>query len=129
MNRQRVENIASTYGCEISVDSKTKELVLYTQSSDVETAEMISAHFPKYGLTISMLPDRNEYIVYTNVFEPDMRLCKVWVNYADGGEISGHEVYLDIDSSVEDQIRRNFEPAGFDTPQIVDFKWDLVQHA
>ena len=126
MTRQRVENIASTYGCEISVDSKTKELVLYTQSSDVENAEMISAHFPKYGLTISLLPNRNEYIVYTNVFEPDMRLCKVWVSYADGGEICGHEVYLDIDSCVEEQIRRNFEPAGFDTPQIVDFKWKLV---
>ena len=57
----------------------------------------------------------------------DIRLCKVWVRYADGGEISGYEVYLDIDSSVEDQIRRNFEPADVDSPQIVDFKWDLVR--
>ena len=57
----------------------------------------------------------------------DIRLCKVWVTYADGGEISGQEVYLDIDSSIEDQIRRNFEPAELDSPQIVDFKWDLVK--
>ena len=71
MNRQRVEMIAGMYGCEVS--SKNNELVLYTKSSDLENAKMVQSHFPKYGLTISLLPDRGEYIVYTGTFQSDTR--------------------------------------------------------
>jgi len=65
MNRQRVEMIAGIYGCEVS--SENNELVLYTRSNDLENAKMIQTHFPKYGLTISLLTDRDEYIVYTGI--------------------------------------------------------------
>ena len=63
MNRQRVEIVAGMYGCEISTENN--EFVLYTGSNDLENAKMIQSHFPKYGLTISLLTDRDEYIVYT----------------------------------------------------------------
>ncbi len=63
MNRQKVETIAGIYGCEVSTENN--EFVLYTRSNDLENAKMIQSHFPKYGLTISLLTDRDEYIVYT----------------------------------------------------------------
>jgi len=63
MNRQKVETIAGIYGCEISLENN--EWVLYTRSNDLEVAKVIQSHFPKYGLTISLLTDRDEYIVYT----------------------------------------------------------------
>lgn len=65
MNRQRVEMAAGIYGCEISLENN--EWVLYTKSNDLENAKMIQTHFPKYGLTISLLTDRDEYIVYTGL--------------------------------------------------------------
>tara|TARA_B100000900_G_C20543490_1_gene701526 strand:- start:686 stop:922 length:237 start_codon:yes stop_codon:yes gene_type:complete len=65
MNRQRVEMIAGIYGSEVS--SENNELVLYTRSNDLENAKMIQSHFPKFGLTISLLIDRDEYIVYTGL--------------------------------------------------------------
>jgi len=69
MNRQKVEMIAGIYGCEVS--EKNKELVLYTRSDDLENAKMIQSHFPKYGITISLLIDRDEYIVYTGLKSED----------------------------------------------------------
>ena len=71
MNRQRVEMAAGIYGCEISLENN--EWVLYTKSNDLENAKMIQTHFPKYGLTISLLTDRDEYIVYTGTFQSDIR--------------------------------------------------------
>jgi len=65
MNRQKAEMIAGIYGCEVS--SVNNEFVLYTKSNDLENAKMIQSHFPKYGITISLLTDRDEYIVYTGI--------------------------------------------------------------
>jgi len=71
MNRQKVEMIAGIYGCEVS--SENNELILYTRSNDLEHAKMIQSHFPKYGITISLLTDRDEYIVYTGTQEAGER--------------------------------------------------------
>ena len=121
---QKVRHIADHYGWQVEEDNNS-QLIIYT--GEPEGAPQLAQEAAAiYGWDY----DSDNYgtiVLYTGIYEPDIRLCKVWVKYADGGQISGHEVYLDIDSSVEDQIRRNFEPAGFDTPQIVDFKWDLVR--
>ena len=123
---QKVRYIAGHYGWQVEEDNDS-QLIIYT--GEPEGAPQLAQEAAAiYGWDY----DSDNYgtiVLYTGIYEPDIRLCKVWVTYADGGEISGHEVYLDIDSSVEDQIRRNFEPAGFDSPQIVDFKWDLVREA
>ena len=73
MNKQRVEMIAEIYGCEIS--SVNNEWTLYTKSNDLENAKTISSHFPKYGITISLLTDRDEYIVYTGIYQPDTKIA------------------------------------------------------
>lgn len=115
---------AEAMGWQVETDN-TGQYVIYTDIPE-GAPEVAQQYAAEHGFAM----DSDNYgavLLYTNMFEPDIRLCKVWVKYADGGEIAGHEVYLDIDSSVEDQIRRNFEPAGFDSPQIVDFKWDLVR--
>jgi len=66
-----------------------------------------------------------------NLFEnvqtkPDVRLCNVWIKYTDDKEID-LEAWLDIDSSIEDQIRMSFQPLSIEHPQIADFRWDLVR--
>ena len=56
----------------------------------------------------------------------DIRLCSVWIKYTNGKEVD-LEVWLDIDSSIEDQVYMSFNPLNQDFPQIANFRWDLVR--
>ena len=51
----------------------------------------------------------------------DVRACEVWVEYADGTTHT-YDVFLDIDSSIEDQVYQSFECPAFNNP-ITNFKW------
>ena len=64
----------------------------------------------------------------SNMNTTDIRLCEVWIRYESGVE-DQFETWLDIDMSIEDQIYKSFSAIDPETPQIVDFKWDLVREA
>ena len=57
----------------------------------------------------------------------DIRECFVWLEYADGFKIRV-EMLLDIDSCVEEQIRRSWEtpPSTKTETKLANFKWDLI---
>ena len=63
-----------------------------------------------------------------NIYGPDIRLCSVWIKYTDGEEIDV-KVWLDIDSSIEDQVYMSFNGNNPEYPQIANFRWDLVREA
>jgi hypothetical protein len=56
----------------------------------------------------------------------DIREYLVWLEYTDGLKLNV-EMWLDIDSCIEEQIRRSWEsPPSADTgPKLANFKWDL----
>ena len=58
--------------------------------------------------------------------EPDIRECLLWLEYTDGLKLHV-EMWLDIDSCVETQIRRSWEspPAAESGPKLANFKWEL----
>ena len=65
--------------------------------------------------------------------EPDIRECLLWLEYTDGLKLHV-EMWLDIDSCVETQIRRSWESPEFlhtitGRPvapcKLDNFKWDL----
>ncbi len=65
----------------------------------------------------------------------DIRECYVWLEYADGLKLRV-EMLLDIDSCVEEQVRRSWEsPESLHVTtgrpiapcKLVGFKWDLVE--
>lgn len=122
---QKVRHIADHYGWQVEEDNNS-QLIIYT--GEPEGAPQLAQEAAAiYGWDY----DSDNYgsiVLYTGVYVPDIRLCNVWIKYTDDREHNA-SVWLDIDSSVEYQIKRTFEPAGFDSPQIVDFKWDLVREA
>ena len=65
--------------------------------------------------------------------KPDIRECLVWLEYTDGLKLHV-EMLLDIDSCIEEQIRRSWEsPKSLHTTtgrpvtpcKLANFKWDL----
>ena len=58
-------------------------------------------------------------------FFPDIRSCEVWIEFVDGSEITV-DMQLDMDLSIEDQIRDTFESPESRLSRdlgIVNFKW------
>ena len=56
---------------------------------------------------------------------PDRRSCEVWIEFVDGSEITV-DMQLDMDLSIEDQIRDTFESPESRLSRdlgIVNFKW------
>ena len=56
---------------------------------------------------------------------PDRRSCEIWIEFVDGSEITV-DMQLDMDLSIEDQIRDTFESPESRLSRnlgIVNFKW------
>ena len=56
---------------------------------------------------------------------PDRRSCEVWIEFVDGSEMTV-DMQLDMDLSIEDQIRETFESPESRLSRdlgIVNFKW------
>lgn len=116
---------AEAMGWQVETDN-TGQYVIYTGIP--EGAPEVAQ---QYASERDFAIDTDNYgaiLLYTNMFEPDKRLCEVWIRYENGVE-DQFETWLDIDSSIEDQIYESFNAIDPETPQIVDFKWDLVREA
>ena len=50
-----------------------------------------------------------------------IRLCEVALQYTDGDEETTH-TYLDLGSSIKDQVYESFNPLPSDSPKILSFK-------
>ena len=122
---QKVRHIADHYGWQVEEDN-SRQLIIYT--GEPEGAPQLAQ---EAAAIYNWDYDSDNYgaiVLYTNVYAPDVRLCEVWIRYESGVE-DQFETWLDIDASIEDQIYESFNAIDPETPQIVDFKWDLVREA
>ena len=53
---------------------------------------------------------------------PDVRACEVWLEYEDGSEFTT-DTFLNMDLSVEEQLRESFCPENVGGSKLVNFKW------
>ena len=116
---------AEAMGWQVETDNNG-QYVIYTDIPE-GAPEVAQQYASEHGFSI----DSDNYgavLLYTNMHAPDIRLCSVWIKYTDGKEVD-LEVWLDIDSSIEDQIYMSFNPLDSEYPQIADFRWDLVRAA
>ena len=122
---QKIKHIADHYGWQVEEDNNS-QLIIYT--GEPEGAPQLAQEAAAiYGWDY----DSDNYgsiILYTDVYAPDIRLCSVWIEYADGRQVNT-EVWLDIDSSIEEQVYASFNPIDPEYPQIANFRWDLVREA
>lgn len=122
---QKVKSIADHYGWQVEEDNSS-QLIIYT--GEPEGAPQLAQETAAiYGWDY----DSDNYgciVLYTGIYAPDIRECSVWIEYADGKEVD-LEVWLDIDSSIEDQVYASFNPLDKSYPQIANFRWDLVREA
>ena len=122
---QKIKHIADHYGWQVEEDNNS-HLIIYT--GEPEGAPQLAQEAAAiYGWDY----DSDNYgsiILYTDVYAPDIRLCSVWIEYADGRPVNT-EVWLDIDSSIEEQVYASFNPIDPEYPQIANFRWDLVREA
>lgn len=122
---QKVRYIADHYGWQVEEDNNS-QLIIYTGEPEgaPQLAQEASAI---YGWDYDS-DNCGCIVLYTDVYAPDIRLCSVWIKYTDGKEVDT-EVWLDIDSSIEEQVYASFNPLDKTYPQIADFRWDLVREA
>ena len=114
---------AEALGWQVETDNNG-QYVIYTGIPE-GAPEVAQQYASEHGFTL----DSDNYgaiLLYTNMFEPDRRLCEVWVRYENGVE-DQFETWLDIDGSIEDQLYTSFNVIDPEMPQITDFKWDLVK--
>jgi len=122
---QKIRHIAGHYGWQVEEDNSS-QLIIYTGIP--EGAPQIAQ---ETSLIYGWDYDSDNYgniLLYTGVYAADIRLCSVWIEYADGKEVDV-EVWFDIDSSIEEQVYTLFNPLDPEYPQIVNFRWDLVREA
>ena len=120
---QKIRHIANHYGWQVEEDNNS-QLIIYT--GEPEGAPQLAQEAAAiYGWDY----DSDNYgsiILYTDVYAPDIRLCSVWIEYTDSRQ-ANTEVWLDIDSSIEEQVYASFNPIDPEYPQIANFRWDLVR--
>jgi len=122
---QQIRYIAEHYGWQVEEDNNS-QLIIYTGIP--EGAPQIAQ---EAALIYNWDYDSDNFgniLLYTGVYAADIRLCSVWIEYADGKEVD-LEVWLDIDSSIEEQVYASFNPLDKSYPQIANFRWDLVRTA
>ena len=116
---------AEALGWQVETDNSS-QYVIYTDIPE-GSPEVAQQYASEHGFSI----DSDNYgaiLIYTGLYKPDVRLCEVWIRYENGVE-DRFETWLDIDDSIEDQIYTSFNTIDPETPQIADFKWDLVREA
>jgi len=125
MTSVKMMQSAEALGWQVETDNNS-QYVIYTGIPE-GAPEVAQQYASEYGFAL----DSDNYgtiLLYTGLYEPDMRLCEVWIRYESGVE-NRFETWLDIDSSIEDQIYASFNAIDPECPQIADFKWDLVREA
>ena len=116
---------AEALGWQVETDNNS-QYVIYTDIPE-GAPEVAQQYAAEHGFVL----DSDNYgaiLLYTNMYTPDIRECSLWVKYTDGKEVD-LEVWLDIDSSIEEQVYASFNPLDKTYPQIADFRWDLVREA
>tara|TARA_B100000282_G_C31287630_1_gene289605 strand:+ start:30 stop:410 length:381 start_codon:yes stop_codon:yes gene_type:complete len=125
MTAVKMMQSAEALGWQVETDN-SGQYVIYTGIPE-GAPEVAQQYASEHGFAL----DSDNYgaiLLYTGLYEPDMRLCEVWIRYESGVE-DQFETWLNIDDSIEDQIYTSFSAIDPETPQITDFKWDLVKEA
>ena len=123
MTAAKMMQSAEALGWQVETDN-SGQYVIYTGIPE-GAPEVAQQYASEHGFALDS-DSFGAILLYTGLYEPDMRLCEVWIRYESGVE-DQFETWLDIDSSIEDQIRTAFSTIDPETPQIVDFKWGLVK--
>ena len=123
MTAAKMMQSAEALGWQVETDN-SGQYVIYTDIPE-GAPEVAQQYASEHGFALDS-DSFGAILLYTGLYEPDMRLCEVWIRYESGVE-DQFETWLDIDSSIEDQIRTAFSTIDPETPQIVDFKWGLVK--
>ena len=84
--------------------------------------ENVSEPEPHSEYVREVVDGEPKWIAHALSQTPDVRACEVWLEYEDGSEFTT-DTFLNMDLSVEEQLRESFCPESVGGSKLVNFKW------
>ena len=84
--------------------------------------ENVSEPEPHSEYVREVVDGEPKWIAHALSQTPDVRACEVWLEYEDGSEFTT-DTFLNMDLSVEEQLRESFCPENVGGSKLVNFKW------